>query len=291
MFGQVSETGGRRPRPTSGDEPLDRIPCISRGRLAGPVGLVPGACWHPASKPDELMIGPTVVSLQVGLPREVGTVGTADPTDRVWRSGIFKDQVNVMIRLGRINLEGDGQADLKHHGGPDKAVCVYPAAHYPYWRSELGNAALEYGAFGENFTVQGMDETRVAIGDVYAVGSAVVQVSQPRQPCWKLARRWRVPDLALRVQQTGFTGWYFRVLEEGDVAPGLTLRLLERSFGQWTVARANQVMHRDRSDRNAAAALAECPALSVSWRDTLRKRAEAGENPDIERRIAGPIAD
>lgn len=232
--------------------------------------------------------GATILSLHVGLPRELGTPGAADPMERPWSSGIHKRPVNDPVRLGRVNLEGDGQADLKNHGGPDKAVCVYPAAHYDHWRRDLGIADFTYGAFGENFTVDGLVEGDVAIGDIFRVGTAVVQVSQPRQPCWKLARRWRIKDLALRVQQTGFTGWYFRVLEEGDVERGMPLELLERPYAEWTVARANRIMHEAVSDRAAAAALAACPALSESWRRTLTLRAETGEGADTARRLVGP---
>jgi MOSC domain-containing protein YiiM len=145
---------------------------------------------------------------------------------------------------------------------------------------------LPYGAFGENFTVRGVTEADVCIGDVFAVGGVLVQVSQPRQPCWKLARRWRVKDLAARVQATGRTGWYFRVLEEGEVTPGLRLVLRERPWPQWTVARANEIMHERRDDR--AAALAACPSLSANWRETLHTRAMRGVNPDPARRLVGP---
>lgn len=231
---------------------------------------------------------PTLVSVHVGLPRELGTPGAADPMERPWSSGIRKDPVTGPIRLGRLNLEGDGQADRKNHGGPDKAVCVYPAAHYDHWRRDLRRPDLPYGAFGENFTLAGVVEGDVAIGDVFRIGDAVVQVSQPRQPCWKLARRWKVEDLALRVQRTGFTGWYFRVLEEGVVERGMRLHLLERPHPEWTIARANQVMHDAVDDRAAAAALAACPALSESWRRTLSFRVETGEGADTARRLVGP---
>src|SRR5690606_6199783 len=125
----------------------------------------------------------------------------------------------------------------------------------------------------------------VCIGDTYEVGGAVVQVSQPRQPCWKLARRWRIRDLAARVQETGRTGWYLRVLREGEVTAGDSLRLIDRPYAEWTIARANEIMHERRDDRDAAGALAACPLLSASWRETLRRRTETGMNPDPLRRL------
>lgn len=238
----------------------------------------------------ESRVPPThpILSLRVGLPRTLGTEGASDPMERPWRTGIYKDPVDGRIRLGRTNLEGDGQADLRHHGGADKAVCVYPAAHYPFWRKSLEVDEFPYGAFGENFTVGEATEAEVCIGDVYEVGSARVQVTQPRQPCWRLARRWRIKDLAARVQENGYTGWYLRVLEEGMVEVEQSLVLIDRPHPEWTVQRANQVMHHLRDDREAAAELASLPSLSVSWRETLTRRARTGENPDPRRRLVGP---
>ena len=132
-----------------------------------------------------------------------------------------------MSVLGRTDLDGNAQADLKNHGGPDKAVCCYSAEHYPDWRNTLGLSEDEfgYGAFGENFTLSGFTEDAVCLGDIYTVGTAKVQVSQPRMPCWKVGRRWERPDLPGEMTATGRTGFYLRVLEEGEVGAGDTLTL------------------------------------------------------------------
>ncbi len=148
----------------------------------------------------------TIISLQVGQPRTVGGRESSDPFDEVWTTGFFKLPVTDPVWLGTTNLNGDGQADLKNHGGPEKAVNVYPVEHYPYWQQVLGATEFPFGSFGENFTTDGLLETEVCLGDIFEVGSALVQVSQPRQPCWKLARRWRIKDLALRVQES-WTNW------------------------------------------------------------------------------------
>jgi MOSC domain-containing protein YiiM len=237
------------------------------------------------------MLEPTVRAIHVGQPHTYGRDDASDPLERVWTTGFVKHPVVGPLWLGRTNLVGDGQADLQNHGGPEKAVCVYAAEHYPFWRATLAKPELPWGAFGENFTVEGLIEAAVCIGDVYAVGDALMQVSQPRQPCWKLARRWRVKDLAAQVQRTGHTGWYFRVLQEGDVAPGQPLRLLERPYAQWSVARANEIMHHQGHDRTGAAALAACPLLAPNWQATLRARAERDLHPDTERRLVGPNSD
>lgn len=223
---------------------------------------------------------PVLASIQVGLPTTFGKVDASDPMDRTWTTGFFKEAVAGSVRLRATNLDGDGQADLRHHGGPDKAVLAYSAEHYAQWRQTLNVPTLPFGAFGENFTLRSLTEADVCIGDSWQVGDeVVVQVSQPRQPCWKLARRWRTQSLAQQVQETGRTGWYFRVLQEGRVQAGMELVLLKRPHPTWTVARANRVMHTDKSDIPSALAMAAIPLLSDNWRATLTRRAnkiEAG---------------
>lgn len=221
------------------------------------------------------------------MPQTMGQEQAADVMDRQWTSGIFKEQVTGRRWLGQTQIDGDGQADLKYHGGPDKAVLAYAADHYPIWREELAIGDIPYGGFGENFTVDGLREENVCIGDTYAIGEALVQVSQPRQPCWKLARRWRISDLAARVQTNGRTGWYFRVLREGHVQPGDQLLLQERPLPNWSVARANELMHRQQDDLAAAAELAASPYLSVSWKKTLSERVAKGSTSDTHARLVG----
>jgi len=234
-----------------------------------------------------MMTDPVLASVQVSLPKNFGQEGATDPMDRPWTTGFCKEPVAGPVQLRTTNLDGDGQADLVHHGGPDKAVLAYSAEHYAGWRQAMDNPSLPFGAFGENFTIEGLAEADVCIGDTWQVGDAVVvQVSQPRQPCWKLARRWRIKSLALQVQQTGRTGWYFRVLKEGVVAAGMSLVLLERPHPEWTVERANQVMHSEKADIAAALELAAIPLLSASWQATLARRANKQE-PDPQKRLIG----
>ena len=164
------------------------------------------------------MTTPLLVSIQVGLPRFYGRPGADDPMDRPWETGFFKQPVDGPRWLGRTNLAGDGQADLVNHGGPDKAVLCYAASHYPGWRGELDRPELPHGAFGENFTIEGLTEETVCVGDTYRLGGAIVQVSQPRQPCWKLAWRWRLKELTALVERSGRTGWARRVAQRGMTA-------------------------------------------------------------------------
>lgn len=198
--------------------------------------------------------------------------GGAEWWDKDWETGFFKEPVAGEVFVGHEGIDGDAQADRANHGGPDKAVCVYAAAHYADWRESLGLLGMRFGAFGENFTVEGAVEDEVCIGDVFEADGAVFQISQPRQPCWKLSRRWKVKDLSAQVVENGRTGWYFRVLRSGCVSVGTMLRLRERPYPNWTVTAANGVMHHQKGGLEAAAKLAACEALSVSWRESLERR-------------------
>ncbi len=230
---------------------------------------------------------PFIRSIQVGRPRSFGAADAEDPDHRPWISAIVKERVEGRRWVGRTNIEGDRQADLKHHGGPDKAVLAYAALHDPAWKRELPGVDLPAGAFGENLTVAGLTERDVAIGDVWTAGTVTFQVSQPRQPCWKLARRLGVPDMVVRVQDSLRTGWYFRVLDEGEIRAGVELVLESRPHPRWSVAEAARVMFRHRGASDAALELAELPALSTSWKRTLRLRA-AGTDVDTTLRTRGP---
>jgi MOSC domain-containing protein YiiM len=214
----------------------------------------------------------TLLSLQVGLPQTYQTGDHSDSPDRSWTTGIFKYPVESPVWLGWTNLTGDGQADLRVHGGPEKAVNAYPASHYPHWREELHIPDLPFGAFGENFTLETLNEQNVCIGDLFQIGEAQIQVSQPRQPCWKLARKWGLPELPALVLKIGFTGWYYRVVMTGYVQAGQQLVLLERRFPEWTIATANEIMYHRCDDPEATAALAACQLLSPNWRKRLAVR-------------------
>src|SRR5699024_5071041 len=160
-----------------------------------------------------------------------------------WKSGMFKESTNDEIWLGENGLVDDEVADTKNHGGPEKAIFTYSIAHYDFWKKDLELDSIGIGAMGENLAVHFMDEKSVCIGDTYQFGDELIQVSQPRRPCWKPARRFRVMDFALRIQHTGRTGWYFRVLKEGFVQAGTELTLVERPYPQWSIAKCNEVMY------------------------------------------------
>lgn len=208
----------------------------------------------------------TVESLQVGTPQQY------EWTDgEVWESAIFKKPITGTVLLNRRGFDGDKQADTKNHGGADKAALVYAYSHYPDWATERGSP-LPPAAFGENLTVTELTETSVCIGDIYRIGEATVQVSQPRQPCWKQERRLEWTGLILRMIDTGRTGWYLRVQETGSIGAGNILTLLERPYPEWTIAEANRIKYHAKNDKEATARLADCPALAWAWRFSLKRR-------------------
>ena len=213
-------------------------------------------------------------SVQIGAILDLGRENAADLHDQPWTTGFFKTPVAGPVYVSMTNLDGDSQADLVNHGGVDKAVLAYSADHYPKWRSELQLPELPYGGFGENFTISGLSEELVCIGDMFRIGPVKVQVSQPRQPCWKLARRWRMHELTALVVRNGRTGWYFRVEEEGEVEAGMPVTLVNRPNPEWTVARANQILHHMKMDLAATLELSYVPELAESWVGELQERAE-----------------
>lgn len=208
-----------------------------------------------------------IVSINVGQPKTVSC------QKKNLLTGIYKSPAPGPVFLTRLHFEGDGQADLVHHGGMDKAVCVYPHEHYSYWESVMGQA-LPPAAFGENLTIRGLTEQQVCIGDTFRLGEAVVQVSQPRQPCFKLSVKLGRPDLPLQVQNTGYTGYYFRVLEEGRVSKEDVLIPIDRLPNPITIAYANRIMHQEKTNWAAMEELLQVEALSASWKETFRARLE-----------------
>jgi MOSC domain-containing protein YiiM len=172
-----------------------------------------------------------ILSVQVGKPR------TLEHRGRTVRTAIFKEPIHLRARVGRLGLEGDAQADQRVHGGPDKAVYACDLSAYAYWREALGSD-LPHGQFGENLTIEGMPETRVRLDDVYRAGSALLQVVSPRSPCFKLAMKMEDPQFPKAFLQSRRTGFYLRVLEEGELGAGDAITLVSRDPAAPTVDQA-----------------------------------------------------
>jgi len=200
-----------------------------------------------------------VISLNVGLPRTVYFRGQAVTT------GIFKEPIKGRIKLRRLNLDGDKQADLTVHGGPDKAVYAYPAEHYDYWKKRLPNMKLPWGMFGENFTTEGLLEDQVNIGDVFRIGSSEVVATQPRMPCYKLGVKFGRMDIVKQFMESKLPGIYFRVLKEGEVGPGDAIELINRDANNVTVKDLVQLVTSE-GDMATIRRAVHIKALPEAWR-------------------------
>lgn len=211
----------------------------------------------------------TIQSIQVGAVKTEGDPQSRELLAKQWTTGFYKQAISGPVQLTRLGLSGDSVADTANHGGPDKALLCYPASHYPRWSVEHPELQMGPGGFAENLTLSGVDEGGVCIGDRFRMGDCEVQVSQPRQPCWKISRRWGVKTLTKQVTQTGRTGWYLRVINEGRIEAGQTLVLVERKHPDWTVTRANDVMFGRESDRIAVHELMGLESLAEAWRKDI----------------------
>lgn len=212
----------------------------------------------------------SIVSLQVGSIQKVDSKESGEWWDKEWSTGLFKATRPESCWLDYQGFKGDEQADKSVHGGVDKAICVYPSEHYTHWKNVL-NQELPFGAFGENLTIGGLLERELCIGDQFALGDAVVEVSQPRSPCWKIARRWKHKTLAKEVQDTGKTGFYFRVLRHGKVKATDTLELQHSGEQRWTIDACNKLAY-EQGKTTDYLELSTYAPLSGSWKDNFYQK-------------------
>lgn len=210
-----------------------------------------------------------LISLNVGLPR-LATYRT-----QTVNTGIYKQPVAGPVQLRTLNLDGDRQADLAVHGGPNKAVYGYPSEHYEFWRHELPGTQMPWGMFGENFTTEGIFETDLHIGDRLQIGSAIVVVRQPRIPCYKLGVKFQRDDILARFLRSERSGFYFSVEQEGTVAAGDTFAFLSREPSGITVAEVNRVYALDMYNVDLLNKAIATPALPEDWKQFLKKRLSA----------------
>ena len=209
-----------------------------------------------------------IVSVNVGLPRKVVWKGITVQT------AIFKEPVAGAVAIRELNLDGDQQADLTVHGGLEKAVYAYPAEHYQYWREQLSDASLSWGAFGENLTILGLREDTVHIGDLLKVGCAVLRVTQPRMPCYKLQLRFNRDDMIKRFLVSGRSGFYFSVTNPGDVAAGSRAEILDRDPGGVTVADIVSLYLGQKRDPELLQRAMNATSLPMNWQNQLLLRAQ-----------------
>lgn len=206
-----------------------------------------------------------IVSINITAPIPV----SLDGGPRKVRSGIFKLPVSQPVFLDHLGFVGDGVGDTRIHGGTDKAVCAYCVEHFQYWNEILQREIIP-GSFGENLSLAGMPETDVSIGDIFEIGAAQIQVSQPRQPCHKLNKVFNDQSMACSVKKTGFSGYYFRVLEPGLVEPGALIKRIHKD--EFSVEKANALLRRGGANIEHMQELISLPALSDDWREMFQKR-------------------
>jgi len=214
-----------------------------------------------------------LLSVNVSLPKEITFKG------KTVRTGIFKEPVQGRLQVQTLNIEGDGQADLLGHGGPFRAVYVYSFDHYPYWESELGRKDFSYGQFGENLTVEGMLDQDVHVGDIFRIGTALFQVTQPRVPCYKLAIKMGVEGFYKQILASGRLGFYFRVLEEGEVGTGDVIERVEVDPVGMTILEINKLMYYDKDNLEGFKRSLGIEALSPGWRTTFEGRLAKADLP------------
>lgn len=207
-----------------------------------------------------------LVSLNVARPRLTVYQG------KTINTGVFKDPVSGPVQLRTLNLDGDRQADLTVHGGPNKAVYGYPSEHYPFWRGELPGTTLPWGMFGENFTTTGLSEDELHVGDRFQIGSAIVMVRQPRNPCYKLAAKFQRDDMIERFLRSGRSGFYFSVEQEGSIAVDDDFLLLKRNDAGITIAEMNHLFVRDKYNHDLLRKAIATEALPEDWRDYFSER-------------------
>ena len=207
-----------------------------------------------------------LISVNVGLPREITVAG------KTVRTSIWKYPVQGRIRVSTLNLDGDQQSDLTVHGGVDKAVYLYPSEHYSYWRTQLADLDLPWGAFGENFTSEGILEDQVMIGDRLLVGSAEFMVTQPRMPCFKLGIRFDRRDMVKRFLESKRSGFYLSVIREGEVEKGNAIEFTEKQKSGVTITDIANLYTIDSENQELLRRATELAALPQSWKDYFQKR-------------------
>ena len=220
-----------------------------------------------------------VISVNVGQPRKVLW------NDQIVETGIFKEAVEGRVAVRRLNIDGDRQADLEVHGGLDKAIYAYPAEHYPFWRGQFPEMELPWGMFGENLTLTGLLEDTVHIGDHFQVGSAKLMVTQPRLPCFKLGIKFGRDDILKRFLMSGMTGFYFAVLEEGEVAAGDPISLLHQDEHLVQVADIVRLYREDKYNLDLIRRVLAVEALPEEWREYFQERIEKLTNSRLSKEV------
>lgn len=214
-----------------------------------------------------------VVSVQVGRAKTYGDAASKDFLEKEWQSASFKEVSKTPLFVNFTGLDGDEVADRAHHGGVDKAIFANSYENYAHWASFLGGEHLPFGALAENLTISGLQERSVMLGEVHQIGTAILQVSQPRKPCWKISRRWNHQAFTHEIFTSGLTGWYYKVLQEGRIGSGDEVKVIQlQEAPQISILRANEAFREPEKYTSVLKSILEIPSLASSYQESIVKR-------------------
>ncbi len=213
-----------------------------------------------------------IISLQVGCAKTYGDAQSKDFLDKEWRSASFKEVSSKPLFAHFMGLDGDEVADTLHHGGIDKAIFANSYENYAHWASFLGVEHLPFGALAENLTITGLHERSVMLGEVHQIGTAILQVSQPRKPCWKISRRWNHIAFTNEIFTSGLTGWYYKVLQEGLISSGDEVTVVSQKSAQISISEANEAFREPENYKPVLEAILDIPSLADSYKESIVKR-------------------
>ena len=224
-------------------------------------------------------------ALLIGSVRDYGDENSNDALFRPWKTAMFKVSQDDEIFANELGFVGDNVADIKHHGGVEKAVFANSYENYPSWQKYLGLGNLPFGAMGENLTISGLHEDDVCIGDIHKIGSLVLQVSQPRKPCFKLSKRWMNRELANEIFKTGLTGWYYRVLEKGACKVKDEVNVVLKDNIQMSISQVNSLFYSPKENLNLVDKFFKLETITKSWKDDMVRRVEGRYNTDYMEKL------
>ena len=211
-----------------------------------------------------------IISVQIGEVTTTGDVNSTNIINKQYTTASYKEAVLSSVNVTKLNIVGDNVADTIHHGGVDKAIFVNSLKNYLHWKTFLKKDTLPFGALGENLTVDNIDEHSVCIGDIHQIGTVKVQVSQPRQPCWKISRRWENKEFFNEIYNSGKTGWYYRVLEEGSFKAGDSIIYISSINNKITINDANEAMRNQDLFQDRVQELLKIEELAQAWKNSLK---------------------
>lgn len=219
-----------------------------------------------------------IISLQVGCAKTYGDAASKDFLNKEWQSASFKEVSSTPLFAHFTGLDGDEVADTLHHGGIDKAIFANSYENYAHWASFLGVEHLPFGALAENLTITGLHERSVMLGEVHQIGTAILQVSQPRKPCWKISRRWNHTAFTNEIFTSGLTGWYYKVLQDGIISSGDEVKVVSQKSAQISILEANDAFREPENYTSILEAILEIPSLAHSYKESIVKRLKNESN-------------